>query len=89
MRLGRKSVIELSQRLVLCPAYCSVEFARKPRTLDEISRWKAPDFREFLLYSRPLVLREVLSDEYFSHFMLLFLGMRTLTSRQLVHSTVL
>jgi hypothetical protein len=83
VRLGRKSVLELSRRLMLCAAYCPVEFARKPRTLDEVNRWKATEFREFLLYYGPFVLHEVLSEKLFSHFMLLFVGIRILASRQL------
>jgi hypothetical protein len=83
VRLGRQSVLELSCRVIFCAAYCPVEFAWKPRTLDKVNRWKATEFRAFLLYYGPFVLREVLPDEILNHSMLLFVGMRILASRQM------
>jgi len=51
-------------------AVCS-EFSRKPRSLQEVERWKALEFRNFLLYLGPVVLRSVLCDDFYHHFMLL------------------
>ena len=49
------------------------EFSRQPRWLDELDRWKATEYRQFLLYAGPLVLRDLLHKEvyqYFLYFML-------------------
>ena len=45
------------------------EFARQPRGLLEVKRWKATEFRQFLLYSGPIVLKGVLSKSYYQHFL--------------------
>jgi len=44
--------------------YCLLEFARRPRTLDLCSKYKATEFREFLLlYTGPVVMYSLLNDE--------------------------
>ena len=83
VRLGSRSVNELSQKLVsLCP-HIPFEFARKPRSVSEVMRWKATEFRQFLLYSGPIVLRDILSENLYHHFMLLSVGIRILICPQL------
>ena len=47
------------------------EFVRKPRSLKDIDRWKASEFRLFLCYIGPLVLRSHLDNKLYHHFMLL------------------
>jgi hypothetical protein len=47
------------------------EFARQPRTLLELERWKATEFRQFLLYTGPIVLRNVVKSSIYTHFLML------------------
>ena len=54
------------------------DFGRKPRTLTELDRWKATEFRTFLLYVGPVVLRSVLKDDYYNNFLLLHVAVRIL-----------
>jgi hypothetical protein len=83
VRLGRKLICDLSSRLLHLSQFVPIEFARKPRSLDEVLRWKATEFREFMLYSGPVVLQDILSTDLYDHFVLLFVSMRILVSRQL------
>lgn len=83
VRLGRKMICDVSSHLLYLSQFVPVEFARKPRSLYEVLRWKATEFREFMLYSGCVVLKEILSDDLYNHFMLLFISMRILVSRQL------
>jgi hypothetical protein len=51
------------------------EFARQPRSLIELQRWKATEFRQFLLYTGPIVLRNVVADKTYQHFLALSIAM--------------
>ncbi|KAJ8680623.1 hypothetical protein QAD02_016410 [Eretmocerus hayati] len=44
------------------------EFPRKPRGMDELSYFKATDFRLILLYTGPPAIRRLLSHEHIVHF---------------------
>lgn len=59
-------------------------FQRKPRTLKEIEFWKATEYRLFLVYYGQLVLRDILNDDCYKHFMCLVVAMRILLSPSLV-----
>ena len=47
------------------------EFVRQPRSLKNLDRWKSTEFRQFLLYYGPVVLRNILSDDAYQHFLAL------------------
>lgn len=56
------------------------DFARKPRGLEEVGRFKATEFRQFLLYTGPIVLKNVISEDCYLNFMTLSIAMRILLS---------
>lgn len=57
------------------------EFIRKPRSiLKEISRWKAVEFRLFLLYTGVVLLRNSVGPNLYQHFLLLSNSIRFLSS---------
>ncbi len=55
-------------------------FSRKPRSLSEFKQWKATEFRQFLLYTGPVVLKGRLSTRMYKNFMLLSIAVRILLS---------
>ena len=81
-RLSATLVSLLSQRLVALSKFIPKEFARKPRPVADIDRWKATEFRTFLLYVGPVVLRGILPDRVYKHFLLLSAGITILCSAQ-------
>lgn len=59
------------------------EFQRKPRSVNKIAMWKATEFRFFLLYCGPIVLRGILKPDIYKHFLLLHTACRILCSEDL------
>ena len=79
-RLPARAVQKISDKLLQCRTYIPCEFARKPRSLSEIDRWKATEFRQFLLYTGPVVLKGILPVHLLNHFLVLSVAIRLLLS---------
>ena len=62
------------------PHFCR-EFQRKNRSIKDIKYWKATEYRSFLLYTGPVLLRHFLPEDHFNHFLLLHFGTRILCSK--------
>jgi hypothetical protein len=62
------------------------EFARKPRSINDIDRWKATELRLFLLYTGRVLLKGVLDTPRYKHYMKLSVSIRILTSTELTET---
>lgn len=47
--------------------------------MNVITKWEATEFRLFLLYYRPVVLKDILSKDLYNHFLLLHVACRILS----------
>lgn len=81
----RKRVNMLLQKLRIAHPF---EFHRKRRSMEELSKWKAVEFRSFLLYVGPIVLKQVLGKERYEHFLNLHVAIRLLTSENLTEENI-
>ena len=68
----------MSDKLVSLNGTFPSEFVRQPRSLSELKRWKATEFRQFLLYSGIVVLKNVLTKSCYHHFLSLSAAMSIL-----------
>lgn len=84
VRIGGSVSKQISTMLYSFRHFIPVEFARKPRGFGEIERWKATEFRQFLLYTGPVVLRQFLNDILYKNFMLLSVSLHILLNSYLV-----
>ena len=75
-KISNRQVQEISSMLCELRKSIPSDLARQPRTLDELKRWKATEFRQFLLFTGPLVLKGVVDDEIYFHFLTLSTAMR-------------
>ena len=69
-RLSAKLITQLSERLCNFKFILPKEFSRKPRSLQELNRWKATEFRQFLLYTGPVMFKGFLNNTMYQHFLL-------------------
>lgn len=74
---------EISRRMIELHSQIPSEFQRKPRSTQFVAKWKATEFRFFLLYCGPIVLKRLLSTDLYDHFLLLHTSCRILSSENL------
>jgi hypothetical protein len=79
-RLSPKIVEKLSIKLVKVGKSLPIEHNRKQRSLREVDRWKATEFRSFLLYTGPIALKKYLPEKHYNLFMCLSVSIRLLAT---------
>ncbi|ELU17541.1 hypothetical protein CAPTEDRAFT_30221, partial [Capitella teleta] len=70
-KLSSRQFQEISKNLEDLRGKLPSEFARQPRSLSELERWKATEFRQFVLYTGVIVLKDVVSKAIYQHFLCL------------------
>jgi len=71
-----------NHHLMKCGQQLPDDFNRIGRPIEDVDHWKAMEFRTFLLYTGPVVLKQVFKNnpDKYSHFLLLHIGVRILLS---------
>lgn len=70
----------ISSRLLSFSKQMPKLFSRKPRSLNDVHKWKATEFRQFMLYTGPLALLDVLDNQRYSHFLSFHVSMYIMCS---------
>ncbi|KFB46857.1 hypothetical protein ZHAS_00014863 [Anopheles sinensis] len=79
-RLNKASLRRISLKLQSMDKTNPREFRQPPKPLEALDEWDAYDWRQFLLYYAPIVLKAHLPHKYYVHFLYLHLAMRILIS---------
>jgi len=69
VRMSAGQISNVTQRLLSLQKDIPSCFARKPRNLEDIDRWKATELRQFAVYTGKIVLKGILADQLYDHFM--------------------
>lgn len=80
VKLNKTAIEKISDYLVSLRNYIPCEFNRKPRSLVDLARWKATEFRMFLLYLGPVILKVMCKPPIFENFLLLHSAISILIS---------
>ena len=83
-RLSNKQRTLVSNTMIRFNGQLPREFARQPRSLKNLARWKATEFREFLHYTGMVALKGVLSKEAYLHFLNLVVAIRLLSDKEFI-----
>ncbi|XP_051967505.1 uncharacterized protein LOC127632781 isoform X1 [Xyrauchen texanus] len=82
-RQSVKNLTMISAFMASVRQYLPRNFSRKPRSLLEISMWKATELRQFLLYTGPVVPLKNIPDTMYRNLILLSVSIRILLSPDL------
>lgn len=88
-RLSRNSRHLVSVSLNDLTSHMPSEFVRKPRELNIVMRWKATELRSFLLYTGPIVLKNVLGKNEYMNFLQLHTAITILLNPNLCKQEIL
>jgi len=80
IRIRARKINELSELILKLNSYITSDFVRKGRSIQELSRWKATEHRFFLLYTGPIVLKNIITEACYTNFMTLNIAMLILLS---------
>ncbi len=80
VKLPSKLVKEISDYLQLIRSLVPIEFSRKPRSLKDLNRFKATEYRQILIYTGLTCFAGSISNQMYKHFLLLNCSFRILLS---------
>lgn len=82
VRLPSNLINQISLKLQEIKPMVPTDFARKPRSLREVDRWKATEFRQLLLYTGPYIFKSILPKSIYSFFLELHCAIKILAHQQ-------
>lgn len=90
-RLKKWQLLKATKVILKCKKFLPKrEFkSRRGQSIANLPRWKAREYRLFLLYTGPLVLRKILPRNKYEHFIFLHVAMRVLSDPSSTNDQIL
>ncbi|KAJ8671698.1 hypothetical protein QAD02_002957 [Eretmocerus hayati] len=82
-KICKEKLLRVSMRLVNLKNQIPSEFQRSTRTVEDVSKYPANEFREILLYTDSFVIEGILDEDEYNNFLLFHIGSRILCSSEL------
>lgn len=79
-KFSSRDIEQISRLLSCANKYMPNEFHRAVRELDTLRFWKGVEFRTFLLYLGPVILKNFLHESVYQHFLILCCGVTICTT---------
>lgn len=84
VRFPIRVINEITDDMMALRTCVSNDFNRKPRGLNELAHWKATEFRTFLVYLGPIVLKNKIDHAIYENFVLLHTAVIILLSKKYI-----
>ena len=88
-KLSHQLQLLISERMLSHNGLMPSEFNRQPRSLSELAYWKSTEYRQFLLYHGPIVLKGIVENDVYEHFLCLHVAITLLLKKNVEKSQLL
>lgn len=82
VKLSQEKMYEIDMNINNIKNQICTDFARKPRSIKHFKLWKATEYRMLLLYTGPVLLRNIIDENLYKHFLYLHVAIFMLSSEE-------
>ena len=82
VQLSKSKAALLAKRVADCIKFVPYEFPRKLEPLEFLGSWKATSLRMVKLYLGPVLLKNLIRDDLYYHFLMFHISMRLLSDEK-------
>lgn len=84
LRMTDHNIEYVNSELMNLKKYIPKEFSRLPRSLKDVDRFKATEYRQLLLYTGPMIFKNKINNNMYLHFLTLHCAIRILCCNHLL-----
>jgi hypothetical protein len=78
-KVNAEQQLNMNMRIVALSALTPNEFARASRSFADLAQWKATEYRQIMLYTGIVLLKDFVDEIVYNHFLLIFCGYRLIS----------